>query len=164
MGVRKRYHYGFLPGTPPPASLPCLCLAPSPGSVWTSSMHTSSSCRTTLTLRCNGVAGSAAEAQWYQQQLAQIAQTAGRKKRALPVPGTTGLVPGSAAEAQWYQQQLAQIALTVGRKKRALPVPGTTGLVPGSAAEAQWYQQQLAQIALTVGRKKRALPVPGTTG
>merc|ERR1711953_1462111 len=84
---------------------------------------------------------------------------------ALPVPGTTGLVPGSAAEAQWYQQQqaqLAQIALLNGRKKRSLPVPGTTGLVPGSAAEAQWYQQQLAQIALINGRKKRSLPVPGT--
>merc|ERR1711862_726377 len=91
-----------------------------------------------------------------------IALTTGRKKRALPVPGTTGLVSGSAAEAQWYQQQLAQIALNLGRKKRALPVPGTTGLVSGSTAEAQWYQQQLAQIALTTGRKKRALPVPGT--
>merc|ERR1711887_452221 len=110
------------------------------------------------------VPGSAAEAQWYQQRLAQRALIAqGRKKRALPVPGTTGLVPGSAAEAQWYQQNLAQIALNNGRKKRALPVPGTTGLVPGSAAEAQWYQQQLAQIALIAGRKKRALPVPGTT-
>merc|ERR1711936_188637 len=104
------------------------------------------------------VPGSAAEAQWYQQQLAQIALTAGRKKRALPVPGTTGLVPGFAAEAQWYQQQLAQIALIAGTQKRAIPGPGTTGLVPGSAAEAQWYQQQLAQIALTAGRKKRALP------
>merc|ERR1719392_66794 len=78
-----------------------------------------------------------------QNHLNTQAQWNGRKKRSLPVPGTTGLVPGSAAEAQWYQQQLAQIALTVGRKKRALPVPGTTGLVPGSAAEAQWYQQQL---------------------
>merc|ERR1712079_517736 len=86
------------------------------------------------------VTGSAAEAQWYQQQLAQIALINGRKKRSLPVPGTTGLVPGSAAEAQWYQQQLAHIALMNGRKKRSLPVPGTTGLVPGSAAEAQWYQ------------------------
>merc|ERR1712013_642147 len=57
----------------------------------------------------------------------------GRRKRSLPVPGTTGLVPGSAAEAQWYQQQLTQLALIGGRKKRALPVPGTTGLVPGSA-------------------------------
>ena len=37
---------------------------------------------------------------------------AGRKKRALPVPGTIlELVPGSAAEAQWYQAQLAHIAL-----------------------------------------------------
>merc|ERR1712243_442318 len=70
------------------------------------------------------VPGSAAEAQWYQQQLAQIALLNGRKKRSLPVPGTTGLVPGSAAEAQWYQQQLSQIALTAGRKKRSLPVPG----------------------------------------
>merc|ERR1712227_943152 len=95
------------------------------------------------------VPGSAAEAQWYQQQLAQIALSNGRKKRSLPVPGTIpGLVPGSAGEAQWYQAQLAQIALLNGRKKRSLPVPGTTGLVPGSAAEAQWYQQQLAQIAL----------------
>merc|ERR1712029_999524 len=65
------------------------------------------------------VPGSAAEAQWYQQQLAQIALINGRKKRSLPVPGTTGLVPGSAAEAQWYQQQLAQIALLNGRKKRS---------------------------------------------
>merc|ERR1711936_1073633 len=63
------------------------------------------------------VPGSAAEAQWYQQQLAQIAQIVGRKKRALPVPGTIpGLVPGSIGEAQWYQAQLAQIALTAGRK------------------------------------------------
>merc|ERR1711942_276347 len=97
-----------------------------------------------------------------QDHLNQQVQWNGRRKRSLPVPGTTGLVPGSAAEAQWYQQNLAQIALNLGRKKRALPVPGTTGLVPGSAAEAQWYQQQLAQIALTTGRKKRALPVPGT--
>ena len=57
------------------------------------------------------VPGSAAEAQWYQQQLAQIALINGRKKRSLPVPGTIpGLVPGSAAEAYWYQAQLAQIA------------------------------------------------------
>ena len=57
------------------------------------------------------VPGSAAEAQWYQQQLAQIALLNGRKKRSLPVPGTIpGLVPGSAAEAYWYQAQLAQIA------------------------------------------------------
>merc|ERR1712227_1018066 len=77
------------------------------------------------------VPGSVAEAQWYQQQLQAIANLNGRKKRSLPVPGTTGLVPGSAAEAQWYQQQLAQIALLNGRKKRSLPVPGTTGLVPG---------------------------------
>merc|ERR1712130_320688 len=109
--------------------------------------------------------GSAAEAQWYQQQLAQIALLAGRKKRSaqiginLPVSGTIpGLVPGSIGEAQWYQQQLQHIANLNGRK-RSLPVPGTTGLVPGSAAEAQWYQQQLAQIALTAGRKKRSLPV-----
>merc|ERR1719370_1718040 len=99
-----------------------------------------------------------------QDHLNTQVQWNGRRKRSLPVPGTTGLVPGSAAEAQWYQQQLAQIALIAGRKKRALPVPGTTGLVPGSAAEAQWYQQQLAQIALVAGRKKRSLPVPGTTG
>merc|ERR1711915_1019241 len=99
-----------------------------------------------------------------QDHLNQQVQWNGRRKRSLPVPDTTGLVPGSAAEAQWYQQQLAQIALTAGRKKRSLPVPGTTGLVPGSAAEAQWYQQQLAQIALIAGRKKRSLPVPGTTG
>merc|ERR1712198_750814 len=66
------------------------------------------------------VPGSAAEAQWYQQNLAQIALNNGRKKRSLPVPGTTGLVPGSAAEAQWYQQNLAQIALNNGRKKRSL--------------------------------------------
>merc|ERR1711953_587872 len=77
------------------------------------------------------VPGSAAEAQWYQQQLAHIALMNGRKRRSLPVPGTTGLVSGSAAEAQWYQQQLAHIALINGRKKRSLPVPGTTGLVPG---------------------------------
>ena len=90
-------------------------------------------------------------------------QAAGRKKRELPVPGTTGLVPGSAAEAQWYQQQLAQIALIAGRKKRELPVPGTIpGLVSGSAAEAQWYQQQLAQIALLASRTKREVPTPGT--
>merc|ERR1711936_206473 len=63
------------------------------------------------------VPGSAAEARWYQQQLSQIALTVGRKKRALPVPGTIpGLVPGSIGEAQWYQAQLAQIALTAGRK------------------------------------------------
>merc|ERR1712045_464774 len=40
--------------------------------------------------------GSAAEAQWYQQQLIAIAAAAslGRRKRALPVPGTIpGLVP-----------------------------------------------------------------------
>merc|ERR1711868_304795 len=87
------------------------------------------------------VPGSIAEAQWYQQQLTPIAITAGRRKRSLPVPGTTGLVPGSAAEAQWYQQQLAQIALLAGRKKRSaqvginLPVSGTIpGLVPGSVA------------------------------
>merc|ERR1712227_596271 len=98
------------------------------------------------------VPGSAAEAQWYQQQLAQIALINGRKKRSLPVPGTIpGLVPGSAAEAYWYQAQLSQIAL--GRKKRSLPVPGTIpGLVPGSPAEAQWYQQQLAAIALNSGK------------
>merc|ERR1712131_238802 len=99
--------------------------------------------------------------QQLQNHLNTQVQWSGRRKRSLPVPGTTGLVPGSAAEAQWYQQQLAQIALTAGRrKKRALSVPGTTGLVPGSAAEAQWYQQQLAQIALVGGRKKRALPPP----
>merc|ERR1712112_520090 len=102
--------------------------------------------------------------QQLQNHLNTQVQWSGRKKRALPVPGTTGLVPGSAAEAKWYQQNLAQIALIAGRKKRALPVPGTTGLVAGSAAEAQWYQQQLAQIALIAGRKKRSLPVPGTTG
>merc|ERR1711868_110547 len=100
-----------------------------------------------------------------QNHLNQQVQWNGRKKRSLPVPGTTGLVPGSAAEAQWYQQQLAQIALTAGRKKRSLPVPGTIpGLVPGSVAEAQWYQQQLTAIANLNGRKKRSLPVPGTTG
>merc|ERR1712033_39472 len=88
-----------------------------------------------------------------QDHLNQQVQWNGRRKRSLPVPGTTGLVPGSAAEAQWYQQNLAQIALNNGRKKRSLPVPGTTGLVPGSAAEAQWYQQNLAQIALNNGRK-----------
>merc|ERR1712235_129154 len=98
--------------------------------------------------------------QQLQNHLNTQVQWSGRRKRSLPVPGTTGLVPGSAAEAQWYQQQLAQIALIAGRKKRSLPVPGTTGLVPGSAAEAQWYQQQLAQIALVAGRKKRSLPVP----
>merc|ERR1711963_850749 len=97
-----------------------------------------------------------------QDHLNQQVQWNGRRKRSLPVPGTTGLVPGSAAEAQWYRQNLAQIALNNGRKKRSLPVPGTIpGLVPGSAAEAQWYQAQLAAIA---GRKKRSLPVPGTTG
>merc|ERR1712002_578725 len=100
--------------------------------------------------------------QQLQNHLNTQVQWSGRRKRSLPVPGTTGLVPGSAAEAQWYQQQLAQIALTAGRKKRSLPVPGTTGLVTGSAAEAQWYQQQLAQIALVAGRKKMSLPVPGT--
>ena len=36
-----------------------------------------------------------------QQHLNTQVQWAGRKKRSLPVPGTTGLVPGSAAEAQW---------------------------------------------------------------
>ena len=98
------------------------------------------------------VPGSQAEAQWYQQQLAHIALTAGRRKRDLPVPGTIpGLVPGSQAEAQWYQQQLAHIALTAGRKKRDLPVPGTIpGLVSGSQAEADWYAGLLihqAQLA-----------------
>merc|ERR1719392_225121 len=98
-----------------------------------------------------------------QNHLNTQAQWNGRKKRSLPVPGTTGLVPGSVAEAQWYQQQLAHIALLNGRKKRSLPVPGTIpGLVSGSAAEAQWYQQRLAHIALLNGRKKRSLPVPGT--
>merc|ERR1712018_527429 len=83
-----------------------------------------------------------------QNHLNQQVQWNGRKKRSLPVPGTTGLVPGSAAEAQWYQQQLAQIALINGRKKRSLPVPGTIpGLVPGSVGEAQWYQAQLAALA-----------------
>merc|ERR1719326_242184 len=67
-----------------------------------------------------------------QQHLNTQVQWPGRRKRSLPVPGTTGLVPGSATEAQWYQQQLAQIALINGRKKRSLPVPGTTGLVPGT--------------------------------
>merc|ERR1712013_310319 len=100
--------------------------------------------------------------QQLQDHLNTQVQWSGRRKRSLPVPGTTGLVPGSAAEAQWYQQKLTQLALIAGRKKRALPVPGTTGLVAGSVAEAQWYQQQLAQIALIAGRKKRALPVPGT--
>eukprot|EP00091_Calanus_sinicus_P018294 TRINITY_DN4125_c0_g1_i13.p1 TRINITY_DN4125_c0_g1~~TRINITY_DN4125_c0_g1_i13.p1 ORF type:complete len:174 (-),score=57.05 TRINITY_DN4125_c0_g1_i13:196-717(-) len=66
--------------------------------------------------------------QQLQDHLNTQVQWAGRRKRSLPVPGTTGLVPGSAAEAQWYQQQLAQIALVGGRKKRALPVPGT---IPG---------------------------------
>merc|ERR1712243_161522 len=77
----------------------------------------------------------------------------GRKKRSLPVPGTTGLVPGFAAEAQWYQQQLAQIALLAGRKKRSaqiginLPVSGTIpGLVPGSLAEAQWKRREVFQF------------------
>merc|ERR1712133_13933 len=100
-----------------------------------------------------------------QNHLNQQVQWNGRKKRSLPVPGTTGLVPGSAAEAQWYQQQLAQIALTAGRKKRSLPVPGTIpGLVPGSPAEAQWYQAQLVhqQQLIAGGRKKRSLPVPGS--
>merc|ERR1712243_249073 len=103
--------------------------------------------------------------QQLQDHLNTQVQWSGRRKRSLPVPGTTGLVPGSAAEAQWYQQQLTQLALIGGRKKRALPVPGTIpGLVPGSVGEAQWYQAQLAQIALLNGRRKRALPVPGTTG
>merc|ERR1712198_708320 len=78
--------------------------------------------------------------QQLQNHLNTQVQWSGRRKRSLPVPGTTGLVPGSAAEAQWSQQQLAQIALTAGT------IPG---LVPGSAAEAQWYQQQLAFIAQT---------------
>merc|ERR1712127_631025 len=112
------------------------------------------------------IPGSAAEAQWYAAQLihsAQIAQQAGRKRRSLPVLGTTGLVPGSAAEAQWYQQQLQAIA-AAGRKKRSLPVPGTTGLVPGSAAEAQWYQQQLAALAPVAPTQYTvaSLPVSGT--
>merc|ERR1712243_43753 len=68
--------------------------------------------------------------QQLQDHLNTQVQWSGRRKRSLPAPGTTGLVPGSAAEAQWYQQQLAQIALLNGRKKRSLPVPGTTGLVP----------------------------------
>ena len=46
-----------------------------------------------------------------QDHLNQQVQWNGRRKRSLPVPGTTGLVPGSAAEAQWYAQQLAQLAL-----------------------------------------------------
>merc|ERR1711872_471433 len=96
------------------------------------------------------VPGSAAEAQWYQQQLAALAPAAPLQytSASLPVSGTIpGLAPGSPAEAQWYQQQLAAIA-AAGRKKRSLPVPGTTGLVPGSAAEAQWYAAQLKLIAL----------------
>ena len=95
--------------------------------------------------------------------LAQRA-AAGRKRRSLPVPGTTGLVPGSAAEAQWYQQQLAALAPVAPTQYTvaSLPVSGTIpGLTPGSAAEAQWYQQQLQAIA-AAGRKKRSLPVPGT--
>merc|ERR1712098_992765 len=95
--------------------------------------------------------GSAAEAQWYAQQLAALAPAAPLQYTAasLPVAGTIpGLAPGSPAEAQWYQQQLAAIA-AAGRKKRSLPVPGTIpGLISGSPAEAQWYQQQLAHIAL----------------
>ena len=103
--------------------------------------------------------------QQLQNHLNTQVQWAGRRKRSLPVPGTTGLVPGSAAEAQWYQQQLAQIALVGGRKKRALPVPGTIlGLVPGSIGESHCYQPQLAQVVLVGGRKRRSLPVPGTTG
>merc|ERR1712098_82216 len=93
-----------------------------------------------------------------------LAQRAGKKKRSLPVPGTTGLVPGSAAEAQWYAQQLAALAPAAPLQYTAasLPVAGTIpGLAPGSPAEAQWYQQQLAAIA-AAGRKKRSLPVPGT--
>jgi len=93
-----------------------------------------------------------------------LAQQAGKKKRSLPVPGTTGLVPGSAAEAQWYQQQLAALAPAAPLQytSASLPVSGTIpGLAPGSPAEAQWYQQQLAAIA-AAGRKKRSLPVPGT--
>merc|ERR1719221_819361 len=79
------------------------------------------------------VPGSAAEAQWYQQNLQQLAlNAAGRRKRSLPVPGTIpGLVPGSIGEAQWYAAQLQFIARG-GKVKRSLPVPGTTGLVPGS--------------------------------
>merc|ERR1712198_148549 len=49
--------------------------------------------------------------QQLQNHLNTQVQWSGRRKRSLPVPGTTGLVSGSAAEAQWYQQQLAQIAL-----------------------------------------------------
>jgi len=111
--------------------------------------------------------GSAAEAQWYQQQLTALAAATTAEAAPLPVPGTSGLAPGSAAEAQWYQQQLTAIAAaaSLGRRKRSLPVPGTIpGLVPGSAAEAQWYAAQLIHQAQLVqaGRKKRSLPVPGT--
>ena len=50
----------------------------------------------------------------------------GRRKRSLPVPATTGLVPGSAAEDQ---EQLFQTNFLAGKRKRVPPVPGTTGLV-----------------------------------
>merc|ERR1712235_94030 len=102
--------------------------------------------------------------QQLQNHLNTQVQWSGRRKRSLPVPGTTGLVPGSAAEAQWYQQQLAALAPAAPLQytSASLPVSGTIpGLAPGSAAEAQWYQQQLAAIA-AAGRKKRSLPVPGT--
>merc|ERR1712055_419915 len=132
----ERDQNGFLPGPPP--LLACLVCAqlPVPG-----------------TIPGLSLAQQFAYIQQLQDHLNTQVQWSGRRKRSLPVPGTTGLVPGSAAEAQWYQQQLAQIALVGGRKKRSLPVPGTIpGLVPGSVGEAQWYQAQLAQLALTGGK------------
>ena len=49
------------------------------------------------------VPGPAAEAQWYQQQLSQMALTVGRQKRSPTVPGTTIFAAESAAyEPPWF--------------------------------------------------------------
>merc|ERR1719468_139779 len=101
------------------------------------------------------VPGSAAEAQWYQQQLAFIAAN-GRKRRSTDCTGCDG--------SPFRRKRSTDCTGCDGtnyRKRRSLPVPGTIpGLVPGSAAEAYWYQAQLS--ALAAGRRKRSLPVPGT--
>merc|ERR1711881_137731 len=78
-------------------------------------------------------------AAWWQQQLdhqqASLNHIAFglRKKRSLPVPGSSpvaALTYNLPAQAQWYQQQLVhhaalQVGAAGGKKKRSLPVPGT---------------------------------------
>merc|ERR1711874_78448 len=92
-----------------------------------------------------------AQAQWYQQQLLhtqqlvnhaalQVGAASGKKKRSLPVPGSSpvaALTYNLPAQAQWYQQQLLhdqqlvnhaalQVGAASGKKKRSLPVPGSS--------------------------------------